>query len=138
MVSALNSIVLPDLIIVVDSLCAGSVTRLGKSFQVTDAGITPGSAVGDNICNITSESMGGAKVISIGVPVVIYLQSVLIEASEKLKPLEEDPLEALSDFDGIFSPKEIDEIIDYSSDVISNAILNAIIWHLLYVLLWLW
>lgn len=124
-VSALNSIVLPDTIIVVDSLCAGSVFRLGKSFQVSDAGITPGSAMGENICNITSATMGGARVISIGVPVVIYLQSVLEEATEKLKPLEENSLEVLNDFDGIFSPKEIDEIIDYSSDIIASAIIKA-------------
>lgn len=126
-VSALNVIYKPDLIIVIDSLCAGSVSKLGSSFQLTDAGITPGSAVGGKLTKISSETLGGVKVISIGVPVVIYLQSVIEEATQKLKPLEENTLEVLDEFDGIFSPKDIDKMISSSSEIIAKAIKQAFI-----------
>lgn len=126
-VKALTSIFLPDVVIVVDSLCAGSVSRLGNCVQLTDAGITPGSAVGGKLSKLSSETLGGVRVVSIGVPVVIYLQSVIEEATQKLKPLEDKSLEVLDDFDGIFSPKEIDEIINDSSKLIANAIRKAFI-----------
>ena len=126
-VQALTSIFMPDVLIVVDSLCAGSVDRLGNCFQITNAGITPGSAVGGNMAKISSETLGGVKVISIGVPVVIYLQSVIEEVTKKIKPLEKNLLEVLDVFDGIFSPKDIDKIINFSSEIISSAIKKAFI-----------
>jgi len=120
----------PDVIIVVDSLCTRDIERIGKSFQITNAGIVPGSAVGSNVCNLSKETLG-VNVISIGVPVVVYLHSVIQEIIENVKPLNQTDLGVLSQnldkIDGIFSPKDIDFIIDFSSQIISQAIIGAII-----------
>jgi len=124
-IRAIENIFKPDVVIVVDSLCARSVERLGRSFQITDAGITPGSAVGSNVCKLTSETLGGAKVLSVGVPLVVYLQAVVEEALIKISPLDEYSLGTIDAFDGIYSPKEIDEYISFSSDVIAKALMRV-------------
>jgi len=126
-VLAIQKMFKADLVIVVDSLCTKNIARIGTSFQLTDAGIIPGSAVGNNNCKLSSDTLGGAKVISIGVPVVVYLQSVLEEVVLKLKPPEHNFLEALRGYDGIYSPKEIDEIVSKASSLIAKAIKRVFI-----------
>lgn len=63
----------PDLVIVVDALAAGKKERLAASIQVTDAGIAPGSGVGNNRKVLNRETLG-AKVIAIGVPMVMDMK----------------------------------------------------------------
>lgn len=119
----------PDAVIVVDSLCTVSTDRLGTSIQVTDTGITPGSAVGSSICELSSKTLGGVKVISIGVPVVIYLKSVIKEIIQKTEPLNVELrvlLDSLDKMDSIFSPKDIDFLIDFLSGLVSQSIFEAI------------
>lgn len=119
----------PEAVIVVDSLCTRELGRLGRSFQICDAGITPGSAVGKNICNLSKDTLG-TTVISIGVPVVVYLHSVVQEIIDNLKPSNYLNLRALrqnfDEVDAIFSPKDIDFIINFSAQRVSRAIINAI------------
>lgn len=60
----------PSFIIVVDALKANSVDRLNKTIQITNAGINPGSGIGNNRKEI-SEDILGIPVIAIGVPTVV-------------------------------------------------------------------
>ena len=128
-VKSLVGHLLPDVVIVVDSLCTKEISRLGKSFQITDAGIVPGSAVGSKVCNLSSETLN-TKVISIGVPMVVYLNSVVLAVLDRIKPPNPIDLEALNrDFgclDAIFSPKDIDFMIDFTAEIISQAIFEAL------------
>lgn len=120
----------PEIIIVVDSLCTKSKFRLGTSFQVSDAGIVPGSATGNSVCDLSTETMGGVKVISIGVPVVIDMLSMLNDELKKIEPanhISQALIQNFDEFDGIFSPKDIDYIINFASEIVSRAILDAII-----------
>ena len=55
----------PDALIVVDALAARSTKRLNRTIQVSDAGIHPGSGVGNHRNAITKESLG-VPVIAIG------------------------------------------------------------------------
>ena len=48
----------PDYLIVVDALAARSVRRLGRTIQITDTGIYPGSGVGNHRYSITKETTG--------------------------------------------------------------------------------
>lgn len=60
----------PQAVIVIDALAARDVSRLGRTIQLTDTGIHPGSGVGNHRAGIDKDTMG-APVIAIGVPTVI-------------------------------------------------------------------
>lgn len=59
----------PDLVIVVDALASSSISRLNRSIQVSDSGISPGSGVGNKRKEISKETLG-VPVIAVGVPTV--------------------------------------------------------------------
>lgn len=59
----------PDLIIVVDALASTSISRVNKSIQVSDTGISPGSGIGNRRKEISKDTLG-VPVIAIGVPTV--------------------------------------------------------------------
>lgn len=60
----------PDFVIVVDSLKASSVDRVNKTIQITDAGINPGSGIGNNRKEINKELLN-VPVFAIGIPTVV-------------------------------------------------------------------
>lgn len=59
----------PAAVIVVDALAAGEVDRLGRTVQICDSGISPGSGVGNDRRPLNREVLG-VPVIGIGVPTV--------------------------------------------------------------------
>ena len=60
----------PDLVIAVDALASSSISRVNKSIQITDSGISPGSGVGNKRKEVSKETIG-IPVIAIGVPTVV-------------------------------------------------------------------
>ncbi len=60
-----------ECIIVVDSLATNSLDRLGKSIQISSAGMTPGSAVNNLGKKINFENTG-CSCFSIGVPFMLF------------------------------------------------------------------
>lgn len=94
----------PDFIIAIDSLCASSIDRLNKTIQITNAGIAPGSGIGNNKKELSYETLN-VPVIAIGVPTVVdsgvivsdtinylmkkisYLKNNLNNNLDKLKPI---------------------------------------------------
>lgn len=73
----------PDALIVVDALAARSTKRLNRTIQVSDAGIHPGSGVGNHRNAITKESLG-VPVIAIGVPTVVDAATIVGDAIESM------------------------------------------------------
>ena len=59
----------PAAVIVVDALAAGSAERLGRTVQICDCGIAPGSGVGNDRRPLNREVLG-VPVIGMGVPTV--------------------------------------------------------------------
>lgn len=59
-----------DFIIAIDSLACSETSQLCNTIQITDAGIMPGSGVGNNRREISYKTIG-RNVISIGVPTII-------------------------------------------------------------------
>ncbi len=59
-----------DTVIVIDALCAKDESRLFKTVQITDSGISPGSGVKNSRKEISKNTLG-VNVIAIGVPTVI-------------------------------------------------------------------
>lgn len=60
----------PDFLIVIDALASTSLSRLNKTIQISDAGIHPGSGVGNQRKEISRETIG-IPVIAIGIPTVV-------------------------------------------------------------------
>ena len=105
----------PDLLIVIDALAARSTRRLGRTVQITDTGIQPGSGVGNHSGSLTKESLG-IPVIAIGVPTVVEAAAIVYDAQgncEKMPP----------HLNGMFvTPKNIDEMIKQLSFTLSEAL----------------
>lgn len=64
-------------LIIIDSLCASSPSRLGKSIQITNTGICPGGGVGNKRKCIDKNI--APHIFSIGVPLLIYASTFVIE-----------------------------------------------------------
>lgn len=60
----------PDFVIVIDALKASSVDRVNKTIQITDAGINPGSGIGNTRKEISMDVLG-VPVIAVGIPTVV-------------------------------------------------------------------
>lgn len=60
----------PALVVAIDALAGSEPERLCRTVQVSDAGICPGSGVGNDRLELSRETLG-VPVVSIGVPTVI-------------------------------------------------------------------
>ena len=63
-------VLMPDFVITVDALAARNSERLGRTVQMCNTGIVPGSGVGNSRQEISRRTVG-VPVISIGVPTVV-------------------------------------------------------------------
>ena len=73
----------PDLIVAIDSLAARNTDRLGKTIQLSNTGISPGSGVGKERMGINFESMN-IPVIAVGVPTVVGAVTIVNDAMDRL------------------------------------------------------
>lgn len=60
----------PDLVLVIDALAGAEAEHLCRTVQITDAGIAPGSGVGNNRLEFSRQSLG-LPVVAIGMPTVV-------------------------------------------------------------------
>lgn len=136
----------PRAIVAVDALAAQSIDRLGSTIQISDTGISPGSGVGNKRHALNLETLG-VPVIAIGAPSVVYANTIVLDAMQKLTeslreaastpanvggmlrdllPEEQGQLvhEVLSPFWGtlVVTPKETDEQIRQLSKVIAGGL----------------
>ncbi len=106
----------PKCVIAVDALAARSVSRLGTTVQLSNAGIAPGSGV----CNARSElSEGtlGVPVLALGVPTVVDAGTLVRDMGGK----------AEAEFDSFFvTPKETDLMARVVAMLFSKAINRAV------------
>jgi len=126
----------PSLVIIIDALASRKISRLATTVQLSNAGISPGSGVGNHRQAIDAKLLG-TKVISIGVPTVVDAATLSYDVIEKayeyldVQPDERitrDILNAtLEEMGGNFfvTPKESDIIISEVSKVIGYAINRA-------------
>lgn len=75
-VQGIVSQVQPECAIVIDALASARPERLCRSIQISDAGIIPGSGVGNNRKALNRETLG-IPVFAIGVPTVCDLRSLM-------------------------------------------------------------
>lgn len=114
----------PYVIIAIDALAARSIDRLGTTVQLCDAGISPGSGIGNLRGAVNRETMG-VPVIAIGVPTIVDSSTLVCDALEKAG-MSEIPhkLEAVLENGKSFfvSLKESDEAVNALSKLLSDSI----------------
>lgn len=111
----------PNAVIAVDALASRRLERLGRTLQISDAGISPGSGVGNHRTGINRETIG-VPVISIGVPTVVDVRTLAADLAQSgLR--ETDSLPPCGD-NMIIIPREIDLLTERASRLIAFA-LNA-------------
>lgn len=139
----------PTHLILIDSLCAGSVDRLGTSIQISNTGICPGSGIGNKQKCIDKNL--APNVFSVGVPLLIYAstfirqafndknidESVIKSIMQRLKniPKENETYRFLNSIKEIYNDdiddvivtiKDIEECTKILSEIISYAINECI------------
>lgn len=68
----------PDLVVAVDALASQSLGRVCTTVQLTDAGIVPGSGVGNHRRALTRETLG-VPVLAVGVPTVVDAATLALD-----------------------------------------------------------
>jgi spore protease len=145
-VKSLVDMINPDGVIAIDALASRKLERVNSTIQISTAGISPGAGIG-NIRKALNKEYLKVPVIAIGVPTVVDAATLtsdiidmtldnLINESEKgkefynmLKSLKQEEKyhlikDILEPYDKnvIVTPKDIDEIIDNLSIIISGAL----------------
>ena len=104
------------MVIAVDALAARSTTRLNRTIQITDTGISPGSGVGNHREGLNEENLS-VRVIGIGVPTVVDAATIVHDSmAELLEALEEDEQKEFLEemispklYTMFVTPKDVDE-----------------------------
>lgn len=78
-INSVKQVVKPDVVILIDSLCAENYKNLVNHFQISDAGFSPGAGIGNNRKVVDATSIK-CKTITIGVPLVVYAKTFVKSA----------------------------------------------------------
>ena len=114
----------PDLVIVIDALAARSCDRLASTVQISDAGIQPGSGVGNRRSAISRETLG-IPVIAVGVPTVVDSATLVYDALAEagIQEPSEQLIRVLERGRSFFvSPKDSDAVTACFSEILARAI----------------
>lgn len=136
----------PHIVICVDALGSRRLKRVARTIQISNTGISPGAGVGNNRMEINEKNLG-IPVIAIGVPTVVDAATIANDAMdlvldeminqstkggdfyEALKSIDKDEKnllikDLLTPYVGdlMVTPKEVDDIIDSVSKIISDGI----------------
>ncbi len=115
----------PCAVIVIDALASRSTERLGRTVQLSDSGISPGSGVGNHRQTISEKTLG-VPVIAVGVPTVVDGRTLAFDILEKAGVTEEQIKKADIKDTVMVTPKEIDALIERASRLIAMAINTAL------------
>ncbi len=138
----------PDLIIAIDALAARRAGRINATIQMADTGVEPGAGVGNRRNGLNQQTLG-VPVVAIGVPTVVDAATlvndtldIMLDDIEKhfdktlgktLCSLSSDEkyelirhiLEPYTE-NMFVTPKEVDEVINGLSNIISRALNSAL------------
>ncbi len=104
----------PAAVIVIDALAARSVQRLGRTVQLCDTGIAPGSGVGNDRMPLNQAELG-VPVIGMGVPTVVDAITLVRELSgEAAADAQQPPM--------MVTPREIDVVIGRAARLLAMSI----------------
>ena len=134
----------PDMVIAVDALAARRTSRINATIQISDAGINPGSGLGNKRAPINQSTIG-VPVIAVGVPTVVdaatlvndtmeHMLNEMAEAApdeqtfyEMLRGLQDTERyglikEILDPYEGnmFVTPKDVDAVIGRLANIIAS------------------
>lgn len=113
----------PSMVIVVDALASKSIDRIACTIQISNTGICPGSGVQNKRTEL-SENTLGVPVISIGMPTVVDMVTIINDLSSGEVDFDTSHVSGYSDM--MVTPREIDLAIANSAKTIALAINNAL------------
>lgn len=118
----------PAAVIAVDALAAGRLSRLLRTVQLADTGITPGAGVGNARAALNKETLG-VPVIAVGVPTVVDGATLAHEISSQLG---QPACKALDDLSQpvMITTRDIDREVADISRMIGYAVNMALHPHL--------
>ncbi|MBQ1453784.1 MAG: GPR endopeptidase, partial [Ruminococcus sp.] len=111
----------PNAVVAIDALASRRIERLGRTVQISDAGISPGAGVGNHRTRINQETLG-VPVIAIGVPTVVDARTFaddLLGADEMRRGFSYAQSQPM-----IVIPREIDLLTERASRLLGFS-LNA-------------
>lgn len=82
-ISSIVQRIKPDFLIVIDALASQSTTRVNKTIQMTDTGISPGGGIGNNRKEISKEILG-IPVIAIGIPTTVDAVTIVSDTIQHM------------------------------------------------------
>ena len=97
----------PDLIVAVDALASQSLGRVCTTVQLTDAGIVPGSGVGNHRRALTRETLG-VPVLAVGVPTVVDAATLALDLLDEVGADLPDPAALRGQGSVMVTPRDID------------------------------
>ena len=115
-------------VIAVDALAAGRLSRLLRTVQLADTGITPGAGVGNARAALNKETLG-VPVIAVGVPTVVDGATLAHEISSQLGQPDCEALDDLSQ-PVMITTRDIDREVADISRMIGYAVNMALHPHL--------
>ncbi len=119
----------PAAVIVIDALAARSMSRLGRTIQIADTGINPGSGVGNNRKELSQKTLG-VPVIAIGVPMVVDAETIAIDCMEIATKNGNGAKELVETYksmepgnaDMVVTPKDVDSLSERCARIIANGV----------------
>ncbi len=102
----------PEAVVIVDALAARDVSRLGRTVQLSNTGLAPGSGVGNRRSELSERTLG-VPCVTVGVPTVVDASTLSFDLTGDEKA-EHEPL--------IVTPRDIDRLIEKSSQVIAYSL----------------
>lgn len=118
----------PAAVIAVDALAAGRLSRLLRTVQLADTGITPGAGVGNARAALNKKTLG-VPVIAVGVPTVVDGATLAHEISSQLGQPDCEALDDLSQ-PVMITTRDIDHEVADISRMIGYAVNMALHPHL--------
>ena len=140
----------PTMVIAIDALASRKMKRLCSVIQISNAGIEPGSGVGNMQGSLNQESLG-IRVAAIGVPTVVDTATIISDSIDLMKEKLTHKISVADEVLGILgqleeheklgfikemlhplyndtyvTPNEIDELIEILSDLLSEIINIAV------------
>ena len=114
----------PAAVVVVDALAAAEPGRLGRTIQIADSGITPGSGVMGNHLPLDRERLG-VPVISVGIPMVIDAETFVDDYLRQVG-VEEEVIESRKNRPMLVAPHDADLVVRRGAGCIALALNMAL------------
>ena len=117
LLSAVLSSYRPDLLLVGDSLVAADPSHLGRTLQLSDAGLRPGGGMHRREEAI-DQAFAGCPVLSVGLPTAVHVSSLF-------RDLDIEPPPKVCGNEHYLAPSSVDLLIAEAADALGKAVERA-------------